>query len=132
MTPEQQKDRAWEFMLALDKGNVPKLAELTAPTFQFYLMTDAPGFPQKLDRTGLLETLPKMLGQMLPNGFNYVRGTTIAEGPHVAMQGTCDTTVFNGRRYANHYHWYFRFAGDKIDQFNEFMDSYAIMEAFKP
>jgi ketosteroid isomerase-like protein len=108
------------------------LDSLIAPQFTFELMTDAPGFPNKMNRAEFLDTLPKMLAQILPNGFNYTCGNAVAEGDHVAMQGTCDSVTAGGRKYANRYHWYFRFAGDKIDNFREYMDAYAIMEAFKP
>ncbi len=85
-----------------------------------------------LDRAGVIEALPKFVRENVPKGFNYAFGEAIAEGPHVSMQGTCDTIIANGKRYANRYHWYFRFAGDKIDLFREYMDSYAAFEAFKP
>jgi ketosteroid isomerase-like protein len=130
MTPEQQRERAKEFMRAMDKGDAATLEKLTAPGFMFELIASAPGIPQTMDRKAMLETMPGMVKQLMPNGFNYQFGTALSEGPHVAMQGTCDGTAGNGKRYANKYHWYFRFDGDKIDRFSEYMDSHLVIQTF--
>jgi ketosteroid isomerase-like protein len=129
MTLEQQKDRARDFIRALDRGDEATLADLTSTNFTFEVMTCAPGVPRLLDRARFLTGLVKMLREMLPNGFNYQIGVAIAEGPHVSMQGTCDTIAAAGKKYTNLYHWYFRFDGDKIDQFREYMDSYSAIAA---
>jgi ketosteroid isomerase-like protein len=132
MTIEQQKEKAREFMRALDCGNQSALDRLTAPNFVIELVASAPGFPQKLNRPEFLEGLPTMLRKLMPTGFNYSFGHAIAEGSHVSMQGTCDGVTGAGRRYANRYHWYFRFDNDKIDHFIEYMDSYVVVQAFAP
>ena len=41
----------------------------------------------------------------------------------LSRSGTSDTTAANGRRYANRYHWYVRFDGDKIAQLREYADT---------
>lgn len=130
MALEDQKQRAREFMQALDKGDEAALADLTAPEFRFELMTAAPGFPSVLDREGFLTNFPKVLKELLPNGMNFSFGTAFAEGPHVSMQGESSTVTASGRTYANRYHWYFRFEGEKVIEFKEYVDSYQMLQAF--
>jgi ketosteroid isomerase-like protein len=130
LTLDQQKERVRQFMRALDCGDQAAMTEMVAPNFVFELMAAAPGFPQSLDRVTFLENFPKTVRQMMPNGFNYKFDLAIAEGPHVAMQGTNDGITGTGKKYANRYHWYFRFVGDKIDRFVEYVDSYVAAEAF--
>jgi ketosteroid isomerase-like protein len=130
MALDNQKQRARDFMRALDKGDEAALADLTAPDFRFELMTAAPGFPSTLDRDGFLTNFPKVLKELLPNGMGFTFGTAFAEGPHVSMQGESNTITAAGKSYANRYHWYFRFEDEKVAEFKEYMDSYQMLQAF--
>ena len=118
-----------EFIFALDRRDIGSLSDMIAPGFEMTVVASAPGLPNKFDRAGFLETLPQMLEQMFPNGFNYTCGDALADGVSASMQGTCDTVTGSGKKYINQYHWYFRFADDKIVIFREFMDSYVTMRA---
>lgn len=51
---------------------------------------------------------------MFPKGLNLTFGTVIAEGPHVAIQAQSNTVAVNGKKYANRYHFYFRFEGTRL------------------
>jgi ketosteroid isomerase-like protein len=132
LTPEQQKERAKDFVRAMDRGDAVALGDLIAPGFIFELTAASPGIPQTMDRKTILEFMPGMVKQMMPNGFNFQFVTVISEGPHVAIQGTGDAIAGNGRRYANKYHWYFCFDGDKIDRFAEYLDSHLAHQTFTP
>jgi ketosteroid isomerase-like protein len=132
MTPEQQKKAAIDFMLALDRGDEQALRNMTADHFKFELMTPIPGAPGPMDREVFLTTLPPMLKSLLPKGFNFKFGHAISEGPHVSMQGSCDTVTAVGKAYKNVYHWYFRFAGDKLENAREYLDSYHTLQAMSP
>ena len=132
MTPDQQKKAAVDFMLALDRGDEKALSEMTAPNFIFELMTPIPGSLGTLQREEFLNTLPKMLRTLLPKGFNFKFEYPIADGPHVSLQGTCDTTTFAGKKYNNRYHWYFRFSGDKLEHAREYFDSYHTAQVMSP
>jgi len=74
--------------------------------------------------------MPATLKAMFPNGLNLKFHTTIAEGPHVAIQAESDTTASNGKKYANRYHFYFLFNGDKIAQVREYNDVNHVREVF--
>ena len=56
----------------------------------------------------------------------------VAEGPHVAIQAEADTMAGNGKRYANRYHFYIRFEGDRIVQAREYNDTNHVRETFFP
>jgi hypothetical protein len=66
--------------------------------------------------------MPKTLITMFPNGLNMKLLTVVAEGPHVAIQAESDTVAGNGKKYANRYHFYFLFDGDRIAQVREYND----------
>jgi ketosteroid isomerase-like protein len=74
--------------------------------------------------------MPKVLKAMFPNGLNFKFHTIIAEGPQVAVQAESDTVAGNGKKYANRYHFYFRFAGDRISQVREYNDVNLVREVF--
>ncbi len=57
-------------------------------------------------------------------------GTVIAEGSHVAIQAESDTVAGNGKKYANRYHFYFLFDGDRIAQVCEYNDVNLVREVF--
>jgi ketosteroid isomerase-like protein len=56
--------------------------------------------------------------------------TVVAEGPHVAVQSESDTAAGNGKKYANRYHFYFRFDGDRIGQVRESTTSTSSAKCF--
>jgi len=132
MTPEQQKKAAIDFMLTLERGDEPALRNMTAQNFTFELMTPIPGAPGLMEREVFLTTLPQMLKGLLPKGFNFTFGQAISEGPHVSLQGTCDTVTAGGKKYNNRYHWYFRFAGDKLENAREYFDSFHTAQVMSP
>ena len=129
MTPEQQKKMIREFMFAMDRGDFAALSGMIRSDFEMEMVASAPGIPNRFDRFGFLEILPPMLAQMFPQGFNYTCGDALADGVSASMQGTCNTVTGGGKRYVNQYHWFFRFADDKIVLFREFLDSYATVQA---
>jgi len=82
------------------------------------------------DRDNFIKQFPQTIKTMFPNGLNLKIHTVIAEGPHVAIQCESDTTVANGKKYANRYHFYFRFDGDRIAQIREYNDTNHVREVF--
>jgi ketosteroid isomerase-like protein len=131
MTPSQQKECAINFLKAMDKHETAKLMEMLADDFEYQLVTRMPGF-DPLRGKQALEGFGSMLKTMMPKGFNFKFGTAISEGPHVALQLESDTVASNGRKYANRYHFYFRFAGDKIAEIKEYCDTNHVREVFAP
>jgi ketosteroid isomerase-like protein len=87
------------------------------------------GFEPVSGRAGL-EGFVTMLKAMLPRGLNFKFGTVLSEGPHVAIQAESNTEAANGRKYANRYHFYFRFEGDKIAVVREYCDTNHVREVF--
>jgi ketosteroid isomerase-like protein len=77
-----------------------------------------------------MATMPKTLTAMFPYGFNMKLLTVVAEGPHVAIQAESDTVAGNGKKYANRYHFYFLFDGDRLTQVREYNDVNSVREVF--
>ena len=130
MNLEQQKERALTFLKLLEKPEGKDFEVLLADDFEFELMGRLPGLAPIRGKDAFLKAMPVTMKAMFPNGLNIKFHSTIAEGPHVAIQAESDTTAGNGKKYANRYHFYFLFKGDKIAQVREYNDTNHVREVF--
>jgi ketosteroid isomerase-like protein len=130
MTPEQQKQTAIQLLKEFENPDPARIGAMIADNFEYELMGKIAGVQTRFNREQALKNFSVMLKAMAPNGFNFKFGTAISEGPNVALQVESDTIVANGKRYNNHYHWYFRFEGDKIAQMREYCDTNHVREVF--
>ncbi len=130
MNLQEQKDRALTFLKNLEKPDPQVLDGLLANEFEFEMMGRLPGVAPMKGKDTFLKAMPATLKAMFPNGLNLKFHTVVAEGPHVAIQAESDTTAANGKKYANRYHFYFRFDGDRIGQVREYNDTNHVREVF--
>jgi len=130
MNLQEQKDRALTFLKNLEKPDPATLDGLLADGFEFEMMGRLAGVAPIKGKELFLKAMPATLKQMFPNGLNLKFHTVIAEGPHVAIQAESDTVAGNGKKYANRYHFYFRFDGDRIGQVREYNDTNHVREVF--
>jgi ketosteroid isomerase-like protein len=130
MNPSEEKERALTFLRSLDKGDVKPFEELLADNFEFEMMGRLPGFAPIRGKDVFLKQIGATLKAMFPAGLNLKIHTAIAEGSHVAIQAESDTVAANGKKYSNRYHFYFRFAGDRIEQVREYNDVNHVREVF--
>ena len=130
MNLEQQKERALTFLRGLEKPDATSYQDLLADDFEFEMMGRLPGVEPIRGKEAFLKSTPPMLKAMFPNGLNIKLISVIAEGPHVAVQAESDTTAGNGKKYANRYHFYVLFKGDKIAQVREYNDTNHVREVF--
>jgi ketosteroid isomerase-like protein len=126
----KQKDTATTFLRALDKLDLAALGSLLADNFEFEMMGRLPGVKPIRGKDKFLANMPKTLQAMFPNGLNMKFVTVFAEGPHVAIQAESNTVAGNGKPYANRYHFYFLFDGDRIAQVREYNDVNLVREVF--
>jgi uncharacterized protein len=130
MNLEQQKERALAFLRGLEEPDAQAYADLIADDFEFEMMGRLPGVAPIRGKDAFLKSTPPLLKAMFPNGLNMKLHTIIAEGPHVAIQCESDTIAGNGKKYANRYHFYILFKGDKIAQVREYNDTNHVREVF--
>ena len=131
MNLEQEKERALTFLKNLEKFEEKTYADMITDDFEFELMGRLPGFEEPVrGKEVFLKWVPALLKELLPNPLNMMFHSVIAEGPQVAIQASSDTTASNGKKYANRYHFYFLFRGDKIAQVREYLDSNHVREVF--
>ncbi|MFZ2061016.1 MAG: nuclear transport factor 2 family protein [Candidatus Binatus sp.] len=130
MNLEQQKERALTFLKNLEKPDPKAFEDLITDDFEFEMMGRLPGIQPMRGKDAFLKAMPARLKAMFPNGLNMKFHSTIAEGPHVAIQAESDTTAGNGKKYANRYHFYFLFKGDKIALVREYNDVNHVREVF--
>jgi ketosteroid isomerase-like protein len=126
----KQKEAATTFLRSLDKLDLDILAGLISDNFEFEMMGRLPGIKPIRGKDKFLANMPKTLTTMFPNGLNMKLLTVVAEGPHVAIQAESDTVAGNGKKYANRYHFYFLFDGDRIAQVREYNDVNLVREVF--
>jgi ketosteroid isomerase-like protein len=130
MNLSEQKERALSFLRNLEKFDAKTIGDMLADNFEFEPMGRLPGMAPLRGKDAFLKQMPATLKSMFPNGLNLKFDTVIAEGPHVAIQAESDTIAANGKKYANRYHFYFRFAGDRIEQVREYNDMNHVREVF--
>jgi ketosteroid isomerase-like protein len=130
MNLSEQKERALAFLKNLEHADAKAFEGMLADNFEFEMMGRLPGITPIRGRDAFLQQMPATLKAMFPNGLNLKFHTTIAEGPHVAIQAESDTVAGNGKKYANRSHFYFRFAGDRIEQVREYNDVNHVREVF--
>jgi hypothetical protein len=92
-------------------------------------MTRMEGMPPMKGRDGI-KNLAGTLKTLMPGGMGLKFGTVICEGDHCAVQAESDATAMNGKKYNNRYHFYLRFAGDKIAEVREYCDTNHTREVF--
>ena len=130
MNLEQQKERALTFLKNFEKPDPKVFEDLITDDFEFEMMGRLPGVKPMRGKDAFLKAMPATLKGGFPNGLNMKFHSTIAEGPHVAIQAESDTIAANRKKYANRYHFYFLFKGDKIAQVREYNDVNHVREVF--
>lgn len=126
----QQKENALAFLRTIEKPDAAAMTGLVTEDFEFEMMGRLPGVEPIRGKSAFVTTMPATLKAMFPNGLNLKIHTVIAEGPHVAIQAESDAVAANGKKYANRYHFYLRFEGDKIAQVREYNDVNHVREVF--
>jgi uncharacterized protein len=130
MSPESQKERALNFLRTFENPTREAFENMIADDFEYELMCRLPGIAPIRGKEAFLSSIVSTLKTMFPKGLNMKFLSVIADGPQVAIQATSDTVAGTGKKYANRYHFYFRFEGDRIAQVREYMDSNLVREVF--
>lgn len=127
MTLDEQKQLAIKFVKALEWPEAETLSAMVTDDFEFDPMGRLKQVPvlHGKEATQLMET---NLRRAFPNRLDMRILTVIAEGNSVAIQAESNAITNKGRNYANRYHFYFRFAGDKIALVREYNDTNHVRE----
>ena len=122
MTLDQQKELAVKFIKALEWPEAKILSAMVTDDFEFDPMGHLKQVPvlHGKEATQLMET---NLQRAFPNRLAMRILTVIAEGNAVAIQAESEAITNKGRKYANRYHFYIRFAGGKIALVREYNDT---------
>ena len=132
MTIAEEKERALAFLRALEHGKPEAFDDLIRDDFEFEIMTRLPGVGGVTRGKQAFKTLVSELSKFFPEGVSFTFGTAIAENEHVAVQAESNAVAANGRKYANRYHYYFRFIGDKIALARSYHDTNHVREVMAP
>lgn len=129
MTPAEKKEMALDFLGEFADPDPIKLATMVANDFEWKVMTRMEGFGPIKGHEGI-KNLAATLKTMMPGGLALRIDTVICEGDHCAIQAESNATAANGKKYNNLYHFYLRFAGDKIAEVREYCDTNHAREVF--
>jgi uncharacterized protein len=130
MNTAEMKESVIEFLKEFEDPDPVRLETMVADNFVYQVISNMPAFSEPLKGKQSLQGFADGLKAMLPNGLNMKISSMIAEGDHAAVQCSSDTTAANGKKYANRYHFYFRFDGDKIAEVREYCDTNHAREVF--
>jgi ketosteroid isomerase-like protein len=130
MSIEHNKETALTFLKNFEHPDAKVYEGIITDDFEFEMMGRLPGISPMNGKDAFLKAMPNTLKAMFPNGLNLKFFTVIGEGEHVAIQAASDTVAANGKKYANRYHFYFFFKGDKIAQVREYNDVNHVREVF--
>jgi ketosteroid isomerase-like protein len=130
MTSAEQKTTAVNFLENFNHADPKVFDELITDGFDFEIVSGLKEFPPIHGRQAFVDAEVSTLRRLFPNGLNLTLDSVVSDGPHVAVQAVCDTIAANGRRYAQRYHFYLRFEGDKIARVREYNDTNLIREVF--
>jgi uncharacterized protein len=130
MTQEEQKQRAIRFLENFNHPDQRVFEELITEDFSFEIVTALKDFPPMKGKAAFAAAEVERLKSLFPSGLNMKLGVVICEGPHVAVQGECDTLAMNGRPYRQRYHFYLRFEGELIAEGREYNDTNLVREVF--
>jgi uncharacterized protein len=127
MTLDEQKARAVQFIKSLEWPEAETLAAMVTDDFEFNPMGRLKEVPVLRGKkaTKLMATT---LRGAFPHGLKMRIDNVIAEGDQVAMLAESNAITDKGRKYLNRYHFYFRFAGDKIALLREYNDTDHVRE----
>jgi uncharacterized protein len=122
MTLEQQKELAVKFIKALEWPEAKILSAMVTEDFEFDPMGRLKQVPV-LHGKEAIRLMETNLQRAFPNRLAMRILTVIAEGNAVAIQAESEAITNKGRKYSNRYHFYIRFAGDKIALVREYNDT---------
>ncbi|MGB8685356.1 MAG: nuclear transport factor 2 family protein [Candidatus Binatus sp.] len=122
MTLDEQKERAVKFIKALEWPEAETLASMVTDDFEFDPMGRLKQVPV-LHGKAATKLMESTLRRAFPDRLKMTVLTVIAEANQVAIQAESEAITDKGRQYANRYHFYIRFAGDKIAQVREYNDT---------
>jgi hypothetical protein len=130
MTNGQMKEVVIEFLKEFEGPDPSGLETMIADHFEYRVMSNLSGFSEPIKGREGMRSFAEGAKAAFPSGLNMKIGTIIAEGDHCAVQAESDTVTANGKKYANRYHFYFRFDGDKIAEVREYCDTNHVREVF--
>jgi ketosteroid isomerase-like protein len=130
MTAADYKERAIRFLENFNHPDPRIFEALVTEDFRFEMITTMKEFAPVRGRAEFAQAETERLLALFPEGLKMKLGTVMCDGPHVAVQASCDTVAMNGRRYLQRYHFYLRFEGDLIAEGLEYNDTNLVREVF--
>jgi ketosteroid isomerase-like protein len=133
MVLEDNKQRVLDYFEALVADDFARIAEIFSPDVRWWMpRTAETRYGMPVPTVGL-ERFLELQRQGLEEIYHPQRWTThtvIGEGDFVAAFTTLEAETSDGARYSNDYLFLFRFSGETIAEFWEFVDTLYVQEFF--
>jgi ketosteroid isomerase-like protein/GNAT superfamily N-acetyltransferase len=111
-------------------GTLSTLLELLAPDVVYTLIGGTAVSGVFRGRDAVRSRLFEPLGAALATPLRFSIQRLLADGDHVVMQATGQSTLHSGVSYNNTYCMVFRFAGRQVSEVTEYLDTQLVARAF--
>jgi ketosteroid isomerase-like protein len=121
---EQNGRTAMEFLNAFTSGDVAKAWSFTTDDFRWTLMDKrmGGGEPAAFSRDDYIKMVSGY-GGIFPQGIKMEFEAPLTGGDRVAIEARSEGLVSTGDTYRNRYVFMLRFAGSRIQEIKEYLDS---------
>jgi ketosteroid isomerase-like protein len=130
MSASENKELVRKMFTELGKGNAQAFMEAMADDIRFTIIGTTRFSGTFRGKQELAEKLLGPLGAALEGGLVITPENLIADGDFVAMQSRGKSLAKNGKRYDNTYCQVFRFAGGKVREVTEYLDTELVTSVF--
>jgi uncharacterized protein len=130
---QDRKQRVLEYFESLVTDDFARIAEIFSPDVTWWMPRTAEtkyGMPVPTIGLERFLELQRRGVHEIYHPQKWTTHTIIAEGDFVAAFTTLEALTGDGARYSNDYLFLFRFAGEQIAEFWEFVDTLYVQEFF--
>lgn len=130
MNTDENKQLVQDIFSELSKGNHKPFLEVLSEGLQWTWMGTGQWSKTFTRKESVLNDLLKQLESMLAEPSRVTADNIVAEGDYVVVEASRQATLPDGRPYNNKYCWVCRFAGGKIQELREYMDTDLVNNIF--
>ena len=130
MSVERNKELVRCYFAAVNRGDEAAILDLTTPDFLFRTMARAPEWLLPQWRREEFARVPEAMSRLLTAPIQLSIVGMIGEGDAVAVEAETDSTLLNGKRYNNRYHFVFECCDGRFSAIREYSCSHLAQSCF--
>lgn len=130
MTTETNKQVVRDWFAAVNRGDEAAILAMTREDFEFRTMARSPEWLLYNWNREQFAAVPSTMSALLTKPIHLSIVNMIAEEDTVACEAETDSTMLNGRRYNNAYHFVFKVHDGKFREVREYSCSHLAQSCF--